>query len=342
MKLVAETGGACLHRSLKRQLEGALIPLIKGHERHICLVDPPGHSNVGDQAILLGELDFLRAHFPRSKLSFFDIDNYSVDCDRFIEKCSIILMHGGGNFGDIWPPHHQLRLSILRRFPHKRIVQLPQSISFSSAESLAVTAAVIAGHSDFHLIARDLASAALARSSFDCPTLLAPDMAFCLDRLERAPPVADFFCLLRTDKEVAADHRAVLDVLAGVSASVEATDWIAEPRDRLKRLDRTLSRHAKARPRSVWPINRAMLQVRERYARQRLAVGTAMLSRGQIVVTDRLHAHILSSLLGIPHFLFNSVDGKVAAFHAAWTHRDPNARKVDTIEQFGRQLRQAA
>jgi pyruvyl transferase EpsO len=333
---------ASLHQQLRQQLEASLVPLITGHDRHICLLDPPGHSNVGDQAILLGELDFLRSNFPNASLSFFDVDNYSPDCDRFIEKCSIILMHGGGNFGDLWPLHHQLRLAILRRFPHKRIVQLPQSLCFSAPETLAATAAAIKAHPDFHLIARDQASAALARSNFACPTILAPDMAFCLDPLERAPALCDFFGLLRTDKEVAADHRMLLDILHGISTSVEATDWIAEPRDRVKRLDRYLARRANAQPRAAWLINNPMLRVRERYARQRLAVGAAMLSRGRVVVTDRLHAHILSCLLGIPNFVFNSLDGKVAAFHATWTHLDPNTARVDSIAHFRRQLRRAA
>lgn len=323
-----------LQQALCAKVEAALLPLITGHERHICLFDPPGHSNVGDQAILLGELAFLRRHFPRARVSFFDLGNYTDQCDRLIEQSSIILMHGGGNFGDIWPAHHDLRLRILTRFRHKRIVQLPQSISFGGQDSLARTRAAIAGHGDFHLVARDHASTDLARRNFDCPVILAPDMAFCLDPLRRAPAAADYFCLLRTDKEVAADHGELLSVLAGLSRDVEASDWIAEPHDRIKRFDRFLSRQGRDRPNAAWAFNNPILRVRERYARNRLAVGIAMLSRGRVVVTDRLHAHILSCLLGIPNFVFNSIDGKVAAFHTTWTHDFPDARRVDSIAQF--------
>lgn len=341
MTAATATAPQPLQKLLRAELEAALLPLIAGHDRHICLFDPPGHSNVGDQAILLGELAFLRKHFPRARISFFDLANYSDRCDRFIDQSSIILMHGGGNFGDIWAPHHDLRLHILSRFAGKRIIQLPQSISFSGQDSLAQTRRTIAGHRNFHLVARDHASADLARRNFDCPVILAPDMAFCLDPLQRAAAVADYFCLLRTDKEVAADHGQLLSVLNNVSSSVEADDWIVEPYDRTKRLDRYLSRQSRDRPDVAWAINDPILRVRERYARNRLAVGTAMLSRGRVVVTDRLHAHILSCLLGIPNFIFNSIDGKVAAFHASWTHRDPDARRVDSIETF-RELLQPA
>jgi hypothetical protein len=44
------------------------------------------------------------------RLSFFDVGNYTAHCDKFIEQCSIILIDGGGNFGDLWAPHHDLRL----------------------------------------------------------------------------------------------------------------------------------------------------------------------------------------------------------------------------------------
>ncbi len=322
------TGAGSLQPALQQIIEAALVPLIDGHAEHICLLDPPGHSNVGDQAILLGELAFLRKHFPDARISFFDVDNYSGSCDRFIEQSSIILLHGGGNFGDIWPRHHALRLHILERFAHRRIVQLPQSISFADSTGLAETSRAIGRHPDFHLLARDHASAALAEANFGCPVILAPDMAFCMGPLARERPCVDLFCLLRTDKEVATDHRQLLAALTASGAQLESGDWISEPLDRVKRLDRALSRHSHRHPGTAWLINAAMLRVREEYARRRLAAGVAMLSRGRAVVTDRLHAHILSCLLDIPNFVFDSMDGKVAAFHAAWTHRSPLAHRM--------------
>ena len=44
-----------------------------------------------------------------------------------------------------------------------------------------------------------------------------------------------------------------------------------------------------------------------------------MLSTGGLVVTDRLHAHILSLLLDIPHVLLDNSYGKVAGFADQWT-----------------------
>jgi pyruvyl transferase EpsO len=41
------------------------------------------------------------------------------------------------------------------------------------------------------------------------------------------------------------------------------------------------------------------------------------------VVTDRLHAHLLALLLGIPHVVLDNSYGKLHHFIAAWTHESP-------------------
>jgi pyruvyl transferase EpsO len=45
----------------------------------------------------------------------------------------------------------------------------------------------------------------------------------------------------------------------------------------------------------------------------------ACLSRGETVITDRLHGHILAMLLGIPHVLLDDRHGKLSSFHERWT-----------------------
>ena len=44
-----------------------------------------------------------------------------------------------------------------------------------------------------------------------------------------------------------------------------------------------------------------------------------MLSKGRAVITDRLHAHILCVLLGIPHVVLDNSYGKVRSFYDTWT-----------------------
>lgn len=307
-----------LRNELRPKISDVVEPLMRGKDDHICLIDPPGYANVGDCAILIGELEYLREHHPGAKVSFYDLGNYTEDADRDIDKSSIILLNGGGNFGDLWPHHNYIRKTILQKFRHKRIVQLPQSISFSDPSELRETQALIQQHRDFHLIARDAETYKFAVDSFDCTVSLAPDMAFALRPLHRRPARTDFYCLLRSDKEVAADQEAIKATLAGTGWAFESGDWLDDPPTFARRLDRRLNLMTRNNPALTAPFQSQVLWARRLYAQQRLDYGLTLLSRGRHVVTDRLHAHILSALMDIPHLVFDSLDGKVSAFHATW------------------------
>ena len=58
----------------------------------------------------------------------------------------------------------------------------------------------------------------------------------------------------------------------------------------------------------------------EPLARRWVARAEEILARGRVVQTDRLHAHLLSLLQGIPHVIEDNATGKVRAVHDTWTH----------------------
>jgi exopolysaccharide biosynthesis predicted pyruvyltransferase EpsI len=324
-------------QSLISQLSGRIdetvAPMIAGRSERICIIDPPDHPNVGDSAIFLGELAFLRRNFPDARIDFFDVGNYTPACDRFIEDSSIILLHGGGNFGEIWPRHHAIRLEILKRFPGKPIVQFPQSIFFSTQAAIDSTARAIEQQGNLTLLVRDRKSQAFAEKHLPCTTVLCPDMAFALGDMARAPASLDFLCLLRGDKEVVMDHSRLLQVLATVGGSLEVADWIEMPDSRLGRRDKALARTWRRFPWTIGLTRSFAFRLRERYARERLAFGLDLLSRGSMVITDRLHAHVLCCLLGVRHLMFDSMDGKISALYEAWTKGTTNARLVRSVDQ---------
>ncbi|CAN7292626.1 polysaccharide pyruvyl transferase family protein [Phenylobacterium sp. LjRoot225] len=308
-----------LRGELSAKIEAILNPLLAGRNEHICIIDPPGHPNVGDCAILLGELDFFAQHHSGSRLSYFDVDTYTADADKYIDQASILVIHGGGNFGDIWPHHHRMRSMALERFRHKPIIQMPQSISFDSDEELKRTADLIKAHSDFTLLVRDTRSQAFAEQHFECRVILCPDMAFAMRPIKRKAPSTDIFCLLRTDKEAVADHAAIEQALRGAGARIEVGDWLENPPTLTSQLDYRLKRMARFHPERMAPFGKQFVWARQAYARSRLNYGVELLSRGRIVVTDRLHAHVLSSLLDIPNYAFDSYDGKISALYETWT-----------------------
>jgi pyruvyl transferase EpsO len=70
-------------------------------------------------------------------------------------------------------------------------------------------------------------------------------------------------------------------------------------------------------------------------SQRRLDRGVAILSQGRSVATDRLHAHIISVLLGMPHWVADNSTGKIHGFIDQWTGASPLVSKVPDLSRFG-------
>lgn len=57
--------------------------------------------------------------------------------------------------------------------------------------------------------------------------------------------------------------------------------------------------------------------------------GFELLGSARFVITDRLHGHILSTVIGVPHVLMDSKLGKNLNFHNTWT-RDCDCTRITT------------
>ncbi len=287
------------------------------------LVDFPNHSNVGDSAIWAGEIAYLKRHAPRLPSYVCSIANFSMDELKSRSPSGPIYIHGGGNFGDIWPHHQAFRNRLLELFPDRQIVQLPQSIHFSSPEKLAETARAIEQHGRFTLFVRDQESFELARKHFGCETILCPDMAFFIGPIER-PQAAelDVLCLLRTDLE-----RVDLGDAVRTGPNLRVADWLTEPKLGLQ-VAKAVGALGGAASGGPGGLRLGMFNAA---AETRVRRGAQLLSSGRAVVTDRLHTHIISLLLGIPHAVLDNSYGKVSRFMSCWTSASPLTQRCDSM-----------
>jgi exopolysaccharide biosynthesis predicted pyruvyltransferase EpsI len=294
---------------LKATLFKCLNPLLP-IESPYALVDVPNHANVGDSAIFLGALAWLEDIGAPPPSYVCDTYSYSEPDLRQHVPHGTILINGGGNLGDVWTRHQALRQRVVSDFPGHRIVQLPQTIHFQSATALETAAALFSRHKDLTIVARDRVSFDLASAGLRCRALLAPDNAFALGPIVRpVAPSQDVVWLVREDKESSS---------LPVPGGVQPMDWLRDDATILLRLERWL----RARETGVRLRNR----LRRRLASERVARGCVMLSQGRMVVTDRLHAHILCLMMGIPHVLLDNNYGKIRSFVDTWTRGAPGVR----------------
>jgi len=317
---------------LHSRIFAVLEPLVDT-ERDAVIIEPPSHPNVGDSAIYMGEVEYFRRVLPGRHVPIIDHINMSDRILHAITPSSIVFFHGGGNFGDLWWRHHQVRLKVLERFPGVPAVQFPQSIHFQSEQELEKTKRIIGGHSNFTLIVRDEVSETFAHANFDCPVILAPDMAFAMPAMRRTKPTCDIYCLLRMDREQRIDFHADIPSRLGEQYNTVIGDWAPQKLTFRKMMMKGIGVLEKAVPLGSGLMSQFNSILRRSYCDSRVEIGAALLSRGRLVVTDRLHAHIFCVLMGMPHIVFDSLDGKVAAFHKTWTSQVENCTFCGSLDE---------
>ncbi|MGF1605881.1 MAG: polysaccharide pyruvyl transferase family protein [Rhodothalassiaceae bacterium] len=331
----AEFGTADLCQRLRDEILRVLAPLIAPHAGRLLLVDPADYGNVGDHAIHLGQFAYLDRAFPTARLNVLAEANVKAGALRAVDQADLVLFQGGGNFGDLYPRHHAVRLAVMRQKPEVPKLHFPQSIFFQEERVLEETRRVIAQQSNFTLLVRDKINFEFAQSKFDCEIRLCPDMAFALTLPQFAEPDLDYSCLLRTDKEMRIDkNEALTNLLQGLAAQSSFFDWVKPESTRLRRrLHRSL-RLWNQQPWTYRFTEAWVYQTWRAYAQERLEYGLRRLARGRTVITDRLHGHILATLLNRPQYVFDSMDGKVAAFFKCWTKESGSIVLVQSVEEL--------
>lgn len=142
------------------------------------LLDLPFHVNIGDLLIWQGELNFLKKYVSAKMLGYYNISTFPFP--QF-PKETVILFHGGGNFGDVWRTSQEHRLSVIEKYPDNKIIILPQSVYYSSDDLAIKDAEIFGRHKNVTICVRDKISFDYIKKHFSNEVLLLPDMAFCID-----------------------------------------------------------------------------------------------------------------------------------------------------------------
>jgi exopolysaccharide biosynthesis predicted pyruvyltransferase EpsI len=289
------------------------------------LVGFPNHENVGDSAIWMGEkvlLERLRANVVYAC----DVRAYSAVTLAQALGDGVILLHGGGNFGDLWERQQGLRERVLEDFQGVPVVQLPQSIHFEKASSVERCKAIMRRHGKVVVMAREEQSLEVARA-LGAPSLLCPDLAFMLGPLDiREAQLAPIMWLARTDRESRfpgeRDAGSGTIKLDWIRAVENEPAWQAAASDALS-LIQTLTQEIEQGSTPGPDAINALSAAYDRVAAQRLERGCRILSRGRVIVTDRLHGHLLALLLGLPNVVMDNSYGKIRSVFESWTRSCP-------------------
>ena len=318
-----------LINTLRSKIETTLSDWIVPEGRSFAILDFPHHNNIGDSAIYVGQMSYLRKRnlFPAyvAPISKFDAEEMASAIGD-----GPIYIHGGGNLGDLWPWFQNFKEQILEQYKGREIVQFPQSIHFSSQKNIDEMARKIEGHGNYKLLVRDEPSFELAKKSFQCDVRLCPDMAFCIPPIARPNPAYEILLHLLEDQEAKTSY----DTAALLKhAGILQRDWPNEGKQK------KLALYAQSFAQSFFSDNgfrgrnKLIASFYAQLATLRFFRGVGILGQAKCVVTDRLHGHIMCTLLGIPHAVLDNSYGKISRFMAAWGTGVDHTYPVTTLNE---------
>lgn len=291
---------------LKNKIVELLAPLITGD---YVFLELPYYTNIGDTLIWQGTEDFLKT-LPHKCLYRCSFDTFEY---KQLSPDVVILLQGGGNFGDLYPRHNAFRNKIIKLYPNNRIIILPQTVYYKGSRMLANDPIVMRQHNDLYICARDQYSFDfLKRFRFGSNILLVPDMAFCIDFSKQQdailPQTERVLLFKRIDKEKVNTNHIVPEKYNGL---IDIKDWVGYETvtndfSILQNLIKE-KRYAEADDYAI-----------STYLPERVKEGIRMISPYSLVYSNRLHGSILSILLGKEVTIIDNSYGKNAQFYDTW------------------------
>lgn len=306
--------------SLKRKING--IPENLRYKRNfnkdgydVFLIGTPIHTNIGDSAITVSEIAFIKAlGYKVKEISFNEYKRYvRIINKRILKSRKLVLLHGGGNMGNQWLREEILRRNILRSITKNTIFVFPQTIFYTpdaTGESEKLKSV------DFYNNKKTLTLVAREQVSFDLmkelypntEILLSPDIvlsadpsAFDIERHERK----GILFILREDPEKAMSD----DIRSNLIKKVEELG-----------VDYRLSDMYSDKP--VTKENRAAI-VSEKMNE---------FAAAKLVITDRLHGMVFAAITATPCIVFGNYNQKVKGTYD-WISYLPYIKFTDSVKE---------
>lgn len=282
-----------------------LSPMI---DNDYVLLDLPYYDNLGDILIWEGTTEFLSGIKHKCR--------YSSGKDTYlkarVKRNNVILLQGGGNFGDLWPSHQEFRRRVIEDFPNQKIIILPQSVCYNEKANLRKDIDFFSRHPNVTICVRDNASKQILEGAFNNPILLIPDMAFFLnvDKWRAQNPAHKskrLLLALRNDKELP----SAMD-LSQVTSTAVRHDWPSlenYPSELYTPMNRMLGMAYRLKKVTGIDLRRRIIDLyyQSRVKKHHLRQAVEFVDAYEEIWSTRLHITLLGMLLGKRiHILDNS------------------------------------
>ena len=271
------------------------------NENRIWFLDAPAYGNLGDQAIAYAIREFCRKVLPDMEIVEFQEDKviqYLSWLKGTIKAEDIIVLQGGGNLGNLYPRYEFVRRTVIKSFPHNRVIVFPQSVYFSNdrtgKQEAAAARESYAANKNLVIFARDSCSFREMEKEFpETHIELCPDIVFSLNGIVSVEKRSGIGVCMRDDKEksiTSEQTKVIIEQLFSENAEIKNFDTI---------------------------INADKPIIGE--YREKLVIGKLKeFADCETVVTDRLHGMIFSYITSTPCVAIPNSTGKSLYVYNDW------------------------
>lgn len=270
----------------------------------IWYLDSPEYGNIGDQAIAYAIRKFLSDNVPGFdvvEILESEVSYYLRWLKKNIAKNDIIVLQGGGNFGNIYKSYESIRQVIVKTFSSNKIIIFPQSCYYSNdylgeyEKKHAIR--VYSSNSNVTIFAREQKSYEKFLKMFPKTSIkLCPDIVLYLDGLINENNKRGLGECFRSDEEsliCSTEQKHFIELMEKTYSTINHIDTIANEESFI-----------------VSNRETAVLdKIRE-------------FSRNELVLTDRLHGMIFCYITNTSCVFFDSVTGKTKSMYETWFNQN--------------------
>ncbi|HHR0959562.1 TPA: polysaccharide pyruvyl transferase family protein [Klebsiella oxytoca] len=287
-------------------------------KNNVIFLDYPLYHNVGDLLIFQGTQKFFKDNGIKVKMYRSALDYNIEELKKNIDPQTTLICQGGGNFGDLYDTHQNLRVSLVTNFKNNRIIILPQTAHFSNEQKLNQNIAIFKQHSDVILFARDAKTFELFQKFTD-KTHLMPDMAH---QLYGELPISDVtishpLYFLRVDKEKNDIQQSLMS-----NNEIQSIDWEDFVTSNDCRYEHFLNKFARfANKINAGFLKNFVYSLWNKHSSRVVNRSASFFSQYGLIITSRMHGHILSCLVNRKNEVIDNSYGKNSGYFNEWTKK---------------------
>lgn len=281
------------------------------------LINTPTHGNLGDHAIAISEIDWLKLNFPKNKIV--EISDSLIRRNiKFIKKSirneDILFFTGGGYFGNIWMGEEMMARNVFASFPNNKVIVLPQTFYYEESNEGEATK-----NDSFNVFSHHIGKVLMCARELYSYDLISKEMG-----ADNCFLATDFVTLLQFQKSYDRKKQILICLRSDIEKNISEIDFNSIhrlfPDMEIKHTDTVL--HGKNH----------FSYLRKKEVEEKLEE----FATSKFVITDRLHGMIFSAITGTPCIVLSGKSFKTKGVYEMLSNipyilfRDSSEKNMDT------------